>query len=98
MNPTRILLTGATGFIGTRYCERLHLLHRLRLRAMVRTFNRASRIARIQAEMVAGDLMNPESIRAAIEGCDAVVHMAHSTDENGPIETRNLVGVRSAPA
>jgi nucleoside-diphosphate-sugar epimerase len=91
MTSSKILVTGGTGFIGTRYCERLSLHYRLPYRALVRNFSHANRIARLGAEMVAGDLTKPESIQGALAGCDTVVHLAHSSDEAAPAETRNLM-------
>jgi nucleoside-diphosphate-sugar epimerase len=91
MTIGKILVTGATGFIGTRLCERLTLHYRLPYRALVRSFTRANRIARLNAEMVGGDLMAPNQIRAALEGCDTVVHLAHSEDRLAPRETANLL-------
>ncbi|MBI3877333.1 MAG: NAD(P)-dependent oxidoreductase, partial [Verrucomicrobia bacterium] len=96
MTPNKILLTGATGFIGTRLCERLKLLHHLPYRAIVRNFTRANRIARLDAEMFAGDLMKPDSIAKALEGCDCVIHMAHGDDATGPTETKNLIAAALA--
>lgn len=91
MTPSKVLVTGATGFIGARLCERLALAYRLPYRALVRRFTKANRIARMGAEMVAGDLMRPETIAAALDGCDAVVHLAHSDDRSAPKETANLL-------
>lgn len=91
MTTGKILVTGATGFIGTRLCERLTLNYRLPYRALVRNFSRANRIARMNAEMVDGDLMSPDKIRAALDGCDTVVHLAHSEDKFAPRETGNLL-------
>jgi nucleoside-diphosphate-sugar epimerase len=91
MPPSKILVTGATGFIGSRLCERLTLHYRLPYRAFVRRFTKANRIARMGAEMVGGNLLQPGSIKAALEGCDAVVHLAHSDDTSAPKETANLL-------
>jgi nucleoside-diphosphate-sugar epimerase len=91
MTTGKLLITGATGFIGSRLCERLTLHYRLPYRAMVRSFTKAPRIARLGAEMVAGDLMDRESLTAALEGCDAVVHLAHADDETAPQATRYLL-------
>ncbi|NQU11706.1 NAD(P)H-binding protein, partial [bacterium] len=91
MTPTRILITGSTGFIGTRLCERLQLAYRLPWRAGVRNFGRAPRIARLDPDMVALDLLRPATITAALAGCDAVVHLAHGEDNEAPTATRNLV-------
>jgi nucleoside-diphosphate-sugar epimerase len=91
MTPTKILVTGATGTIGSRLCERLTLHYRLPYRALVRNFTRAVRIARLGTEMVPGDLARPETIEAALEGCDAVLHLAHSDDRATARETINLL-------
>jgi nucleoside-diphosphate-sugar epimerase len=91
MTPGKILVTGATGFIGSRLCERLALHYHLPYRALVRSFTKATRIARMGADMVAGDLMDRNSLTAALEGCDAVVHLAHADDETAPRATRNLL-------
>lgn len=91
MPSSKILVTGGTGFIGSRFCERLSLHYQLPYRALVRHFTHANRIARLGAELVAGDLARTESIVSALEGCDTVVHLAHSSDEAAPAETRNLL-------
>jgi nucleoside-diphosphate-sugar epimerase len=76
MRYTRILITGASGFIGSRLCEKFALQYHLPHRALVRNFSRAARIARLNTEMVAGDLADQASLAAALSGCDAVVHLA----------------------
>ena len=63
MKPSRILVTGATGFIGSRLCELLSLEHRIPYRALVRQFSRAARIARLDCELVAGDMLDAASLK-----------------------------------
>lgn len=75
MSYSKILITGATGFIGTRLCEKLALQYRVPFRALVRNFSRAARIARLNAEMMPGDLSDQASLEHALSGCDAVVHL-----------------------
>ena len=74
----RILISGATGFIGS------HLIRRLagtphELRCLVRDpEGRAARtLACRGAELVAGDVTDPDSVRRAVDGCVAVVHLAY---------------------
>ncbi len=73
--PERVLITGATGFIGARLAETLTGLG-VQVVCPVRHWGRASRLARLPVEMVAGDIMDRSSIRAAVDGCDVVVHGA----------------------
>jgi nucleoside-diphosphate-sugar epimerase len=91
MTPARILVTGATGFIGSRLCELLSLEHRLPYRALVRDFSRAARIGRLDTELVAGDMLDADSLARAVDGCDAVVNLAHSDDKTAEKQTRHLV-------
>jgi nucleoside-diphosphate-sugar epimerase len=91
MKPARILVTGATGFIGSRLCELLSLEHRLPYRALVRDFSRAARIGRLDAELVAGDMLDAASLARAVDGCDAVVNLAHSDDRTAEKQTAHLV-------
>jgi nucleoside-diphosphate-sugar epimerase len=78
VTPSRILVTGSTGFIGARLCERLTVDYKLAYRALVRDFGRAPRIARLAADMVRGDIDDFESLHRALDGCDTVVHLAYS--------------------
>ena len=60
-----VLVTGATGFIGGRLAERLVVEHGARVRALVRNFGRAARLARYPIELVQGDLKSAESVDRA---------------------------------
>jgi nucleoside-diphosphate-sugar epimerase len=91
MMPTKILVTGATGFIGSRLCELLSLEYRLPYRALVRDFSRAVRIARLDTELVAGDMLDAASLARAVEGCDAVVNLAHGDDESARTQATQLI-------
>lgn len=75
----RVLVTGATGFIGGRLCEVLHLREGWDVRAMVHNPSKASRLACLPIEMVMGDLGNEADARRLVEGCDAVAHCAIGT-------------------
>jgi len=67
------LITGATGFVGRRVAEIL-LAEGEGVRALVRTPAKAQDLAGKGAEIVAGDLVDGESVRRAVAGTDVVLH------------------------
>ncbi len=71
----RVLITGAAGFIGGWVTETFARAG-IPLRAGIRRWNSAVRIARQPVEMVLCDVMQPSQLQGALEGCDAVVHCA----------------------
>jgi len=70
-----ILVTGATGFVGG------HVIHALRaddrrVRALVRDRRKGGeRLEAWGCDVVGGDVTTPETLRTALEGCDAVIHL-----------------------
>lgn len=88
---SRILVTGASGFIGVRVCERLALETGASVRAMVRQWSSAVRIAHLPVEIVLGDVTDPASLGAALSGCDAVIHLALGSNRGIGLGTRHLV-------
>jgi nucleoside-diphosphate-sugar epimerase len=70
-----ILVTGATGKVGSRLARRLSQRGD-RVRALVRDRARAARLLGDQVELVEGDLLDADSLAAAVRGVDAVVHCA----------------------
>jgi len=76
MSPQPLtFLTGATGFVGAAVA-RVLLAKGHRLRALVRPDNDRRNIADLDIELVEGNLADPESYREALEGCDALFHVA----------------------
>lgn len=70
----RVLVTGATGFIGSRLVS--YLLRRgVPLRCLVR---RRSRDVPEPAEQTVGDLLEPLSLAGAFDGIDTVFYLVHS--------------------
>lgn len=86
----RVLVTGATGFIGARLCERLVFGSGSRVRALVHSWPNAVSVAHLPVEMMAGDLVNPASVREALRDCDAVVHLATGGRQGIVLGTQNL--------
>ncbi len=75
----RVLITGATGFIGSRAAEIFALREGWDVRAFVHNPGNASRLARLPVEMVQGDLSSADTVGRLVQDCDAVVHCAVGT-------------------
>jgi nucleoside-diphosphate-sugar epimerase len=73
----RTLVTGATGRIGSRFVPRL-LEQDGEVVVLVRDEARGEPLRRRGAEVVTGDLRDAASRRRAVDGVDAVVHLAAS--------------------
>lgn len=86
----RIFITGATGFIGCRLAEIACQLG-IDIVALVRTWSRAARLARLPVRMVHGDILNPDSLPKAMEGCDVVFHCAVDNRVGGKAHRRSSV-------
>jgi nucleoside-diphosphate-sugar epimerase len=70
-----VLVTGATGFIGRHVAEAL-VERGHDVRCVVRRPEKAAALAARGMDIVAGDLTDPASLRAAAHGRDTVVHAA----------------------
>jgi len=73
----RVLVLGATGFIGTRVVDELVLRHGAAVRATVRDYRNAVRLGRVPIDWVEASATDPLAMHAAAGACDAVVHCAH---------------------
>jgi dihydroflavonol-4-reductase len=71
----RVFITGATGFVGG-HVARCYAAEGASLRLLTRQTSRLDSLAGIDAETVTGDLREPAKLRWALEGCDALVHVA----------------------
>lgn len=70
-----ILVTGATGKVGSRLTPRLAQRGH-HIRALVRDAGRAESVRAHRVELVVGDLLDEASLAAAVRGVDVVVHCA----------------------
>jgi nucleoside-diphosphate-sugar epimerase len=71
----RVLVTGATGRVGSRLVPRL-LQRGDEVRVLLRRPEGGADLQQRGAEVVAGDLLRPETLASAVAGMDAIVHLA----------------------
>ena len=71
----KIFVTGATGFVGHHVARALAAQGAV-LRLLVRKASNLANLEGIPGDTHVGDLAQPESLRPALAGCDAVVHVA----------------------
>jgi dihydroflavonol-4-reductase len=71
----RAFVTGATGFVGSHVARELAEAG-AELRLLVRPTSRTANIDALKAERVVGDLREPQFLKRAMSGCDAVFHVA----------------------
>ncbi len=71
----RILVTGATGFIGAAVARAL-LQRGYEVRVLARPQARTDNIDQLDVEVVRGDLRDATSLAVAVDGCQGLVHTA----------------------
>lgn len=86
-----LLLTGATGLIGSAVLGRL-LLADEPVRCLVRDPRRLDG-ARVRVQIALGDLADPLSFRNALRGVDTVVHLAGSVRDQPAASIEELNGI-----
>jgi nucleoside-diphosphate-sugar epimerase len=72
----RILVTGASGFLGSHVAERLASRDGIDLRLLLRPASRLTFLDGVAYERAGGDVRDAASLARALEGIDAVVHLA----------------------
>jgi dihydroflavonol-4-reductase len=71
----KVFLTGATGFVG-HHVAQAYAAAGAELRLLTRGTSRLDGLAGLSFDAVVGDLRQPAGLRSALEGCDALVHVA----------------------
>ncbi len=93
-DPSLILLTGATGYIGGRLLLALETQgHRLRCLAR-RPQYLESRVSP-PTQVVAGDLLDYESLRQAMDGVEIAYYLVHSMGSSSSFETADRLAAKN---
>ena len=99
----KALVVGATGETGRRIVQEL-VARQIPVKAMVRNLDLGKAVLPPEAELVFGDVLQPESLKAGMNGCDVVLCATGARpnlDPSGTLQvdylgTRNLVDVAKA--
>ncbi|HHS12663.1 MAG TPA: NAD-dependent epimerase/dehydratase family protein [bacterium] len=73
-----VLITGATGFIGSRAAAAC-AAESMRVRCLVRSTSRLGRLRGLPIETFIGDVTDPSGLNEAVEGMDLIIHAAGAT-------------------
>src|SRR6202795_1884269 len=87
----RVLLTGATGYVGGRLLRKLEESGRP-VRCMVRRPETLSGRAAEQTEIVRGDVLEPDSLHEALAGVTTAYYLVHSMAASGPFASADRRG------
>ena len=76
----RVLVTGGCGFIGSHFVRRLVAAGEDLVVLDKLTYSgRKENLDGVEAELLVGDIADPEAVAAAAAGCDAIVTFAAET-------------------
>jgi len=89
----KVLITGASGFLGGHLTELLTAKD-LEVVAMVRNTSNTSLLDQLGLEKRVADLTDPQSLSHAVRGVDAVIHLAAYYTFHGKKELYDLVTVQ----
>jgi dihydroflavonol-4-reductase len=92
------LVTGATGYIGVELVRQLRAQDR-DVRALIRTWNAEQRLSGTGASAVLGDVTEPDTLAAALQGVSRVFHLAgavgHRLSDEPRLQRVNVDGARN---
>jgi NADH dehydrogenase len=88
----KVLVTGATGFVGREIVRQLHKSgHCIRILVRSRTSPRVQEaVTRYGAEAIPGDVLDAASLGGALSGMDAVIHLVGIISEVGESTFENI--------
>ena len=75
----RVLITGSTGFIGANLALVL-ANNGIKVNALYRSAQKAKSLHHENINLCKGDILDPESLKKAVRGCEQVYHIAAFTD------------------
>ncbi len=93
-DPSTILLTGATGYIGGRLLRLLEQQN-YRVRCLARRPEAVRQTANASTEVVAGDVLDRPSLDDALRGVEAAYYLVHSMGSSGSFVEADRLAARN---
>ncbi len=91
-DPLRVLVTGASGFVGGRAVEAMTRTGLAEPVAGIRGWSRAARVARAPVEMAVCNILDAQQVGEVVGRVDAVVHCAYGDERESIVGgTKNLL-------
>lgn len=90
-----VLVTGATGYVGGRLLHRLEASHHHRVRCLTRRPQLLSGRTGGETEVVSGDVLDPTSLRSAMDGVETAYYLIHSMESSARFEALDRAAARN---
>ncbi len=94
MDQRLVLLTGATGYVGGRLLKKLEAVG-AKTRCLARHPEQLRCRIGSGVEVVAGDVMNSQSLAAAVAGVHTAYYLIHSMGSTGSFEDQDRLGTQN---
>ncbi|MGE5238506.1 MAG: NAD(P)H-binding protein [Chloroflexota bacterium] len=91
----RVLLTGATGYIGRRLMNRLTKDEGVRLRLLVRSAKKLHALTAPSPEVIEGDTLDRGSLAKAASGIDVAYYLVHSMGAGSSFEKLDRISAEN---
>lgn len=98
LDTGRVLLTGATGYVGGRLLYRLEAETRHRVRCLTRRPEPLAGRTGTQTEVLAGDVLEQRSLACAMRGVHTAYYLVHSMAQPGNFEALDRVAASNFAA
>jgi len=90
-----ILLTGATGYIGSQLKEKLLQDEKVRLRLFIRNASKVKLAVSRNVEVREGSTFDKDSLLKALKGMDVAYYLIHSMDAKGDFEELDRISAEN---
>lgn len=91
----KVLVTGGTGFIGSRLVERLTLEEKADVTVMVHDWRKATWVSRTNAKLVRGEITNPKDVDRIVKGHEIVFHCVGVGGDHAHCRKVNVGGTKN---